>query len=199
MKRKRKASRDHSAAKRQKVGNDSKEPPTWPLLRQYYPKVLTLRQHLVSRLSKKRRKKVLHYGLDPNVTTESNTNVSLVHLLDSTAVGTFNHIEISDFEGIDKEITVFTQQLSESSTTITATQGALQQCEVGSRNAFFPLSLACFLSLSYIRTCLLIRYRSSISRYGFFSEGTLALIRPRICCVVGSKNILQFQTMVLSW
>ena len=148
MKRKRKASRTHGAVKRQKTANVSNDPPTWPLLRQYYPNVLTLRQYLSSKLSKKRRKKVLQYDHIASSTSITDANVSLGHLLDRTAVGTFNHTEISDTGCIDNDITIFTQQVSGSSAPITPTQGALQQCEVGSGYKLFHLSLVLSLFLN---------------------------------------------------
>lgn len=136
MKRKRKDSRDLGAVKRQKTADVTNDPPTWPLLRQYYPQVLTLRQYLASKLSKQRRKKVLHYGPIAGSTSNADTSLPLAHLLDSIAVGAFNHTEDSDIECIDNDITVFTQQLSESSVTTTPTQGALQQFEVGPVHEF---------------------------------------------------------------
>ena len=141
MKRKRKSHRDERAAKRRKADHTLNERPTWPLLRQYYSEVLTLRQYLVSELSissKKRRRKVAHYGLDAPEGLETGTDVSVVRLLDSVVVGTFNRTGIRDVDTIDKDITIFTQQLSDSNATVSATQGALKQSEVGIQNIIFP-------------------------------------------------------------
>lgn len=145
MKRKRKPKHDHEVSKRRKVDSGAVDQSTWPLLRQYYPKVLTLRQHLASRLSKtskKRQRKLSHYGVtqDPGDVDES-----LVNLLDHTIIGTFNHIEIADVDAIDRDITVFTQQLSESTATISPTQSAFKQSEVGQKTI---LPLLRFLRVS---------------------------------------------------
>ena len=96
--------------------------------------MLTLRDYLVSKLSKsskKRQRKLLRYGRNCTGGVEANSDASVAQLLDSTVVGSFNHAEIRDVESIDKDITIFTQQLSESDATISPTQGALQQSEVG--------------------------------------------------------------------
>ena len=136
MKRKRKTTSDQGALKRQRIDNVSKESPTCALLRQYYPRVCTLRLYLASRLPKSRRKKVLHYGTKINAVSNTSIDVSLVQLLDSVVVGSFDQAEVSEVESIEQDVTVFTQQLSESSTTITPTQGALKQCEVGYQKCF---------------------------------------------------------------
>ena len=52
-------------------------------------------------------------------------------LLDETVVGSFGKGEDVEIETIERDITVFTQQLSDSTTTISPTQGALKQAEVG--------------------------------------------------------------------
>ena len=59
--------------------------------------------------------------MDPNV----------VKLLDEIVVGTSSQAEVIDYNSIDKDILLFTQQLSGCSATITPTQGALKQYEVG--------------------------------------------------------------------
>ncbi|KAK5164075.1 Telomerase reverse transcriptase [Saxophila tyrrhenica] len=127
MKRKRKTQRDAREGKRQKLVHGSTQPPAWTLLRQYYPTVLTLRRYLASRLPKNRRKRVLHYGRGND--NNADADVHVVGLLDSVTVGTFNHSPKND-EDLEKDITVFTQQVSESSATIGPTQGALKQSEI---------------------------------------------------------------------
>lgn len=133
MKRKRKNHRDQRVDKRQKVDHHVNGQPTWALLRYYYPKVLTLRYYLVSTLSKskKRQRKVLHYGLDSDRSATTDSDATVAKLLDSTVIGSPNQTEVPDLESIDKDITLFTQQLSESTATISPTQGALKQSEVG--------------------------------------------------------------------
>lgn len=133
MKRKRKTERDSSVLKRLKTDQQSLGRSTWPLLCCYYPNVLTLRQYLVGTLSKakKRQRKVHHYGKDNDKNSPAEVDDALTSLLDSIVVGTSNQIDDLNVEGLDKDITLFTQQLSESTATITPTQGALKQPEVG--------------------------------------------------------------------
>lgn len=132
MKRKRKSHSDQREAKRRKNATERKEPPTWPLLHQYYPQVVTLRQHLASRVCGRRRKKVLQYGSNVSNATELQTDSSLTALLDSVVVGSFKQLETNNIDLFDKDLTVFTQQLSNSTAaTISPTQGALNQSEVG--------------------------------------------------------------------
>jgi telomerase reverse transcriptase len=132
MKRKRSGRLEEHAAKRTKLDKDSELHPTAPLLRQYYPQVVTLRHYLASRLSnfsKKRRKKLLQYGSSDR----NEHGAAVAELLDSTLVGTFNRVNAEEFEleTIEKDISAFTQQLTESANEISLTQGALKQSEVG--------------------------------------------------------------------
>jgi muramidase (phage lysozyme) len=53
-------------------------------------------------------------------------------LLDTIQVGTAKHIAAQDFEQLDQDITVFTQQVSESDISISPSAGHLRQSEVGS-------------------------------------------------------------------
>ena len=131
MKRKRKNRSDQREAKRRKRDAVSADPPTWLLLRQYYRQVVTLRQYLASRLSSKRRKKVLQYGLDSANATEDGSDPSVAALLDNIVVGSFKHVETSSIDPFDKDLTLFTQQLSNSTAATNQTQVALNQSEVG--------------------------------------------------------------------
>ena len=147
MKRKRKNQRENGVNKRQKVDERIADPPAWPLLRQYYHNVTPLRQYLASKLAKVSRKRstaILRYGKDGESSALSHQR--LTSLLDNTAVGTFNDVDVVSAEDIDKDITIFTQQLS-STSTISPTQGALKQSEVGC------LSASSYMSCS-IRTLL---------------------------------------------
>lgn len=108
---------------------------TLPLLRQYYPQVLTLRQHLASegsKTSRKRRRKILQHGLSiGKEASQRHVDEGLRRLLDTTLVGAFDRVNAVSLESIDKDISVFTQQVNDSTTTISPTQGALRQTEVG--------------------------------------------------------------------
>lgn len=129
MKRKRKPHAERRARKRQKTVQHVNNFPTKQLLLQYYPQVVSLRHYLASKLSlssKKRQKRLLHYG------QLSDTEDSLAKLLDTTIVGSFHGAKLAETTSIEKDITLFTQQLSESTATITPTQGAFNQSEVGS-------------------------------------------------------------------
>jgi telomerase reverse transcriptase len=150
MKRKRKSHSDQRDAKRRKSDGVLKDPPTWPLLRQYYPQLMTLRQYLASRLSTKRRKKVLQYGLDAAKATEKNSDPLVAALLDNIVVGRFMHVETSNIDPFDKDLTVFTQQLSNSTAATNPTQLALNQSEVG-RHSYGPAHSAPFRD--YFRDC----------------------------------------------
>jgi len=134
MKRKRKRHVTERIVKKQKLNCKVGSEATLPLLRQYYPQVLTLRDYLTSRLSKaskKRRRKVLHHGLQLSNWDGSSTDLAVLRLLDTTVVGAFNSASTVDLESIDKDISIFTQQLSDTTTSISPTQGALKQSEVG--------------------------------------------------------------------
>lgn len=134
MKRKRKARGEHGEAKRAKIETNINDKPTWPLLRYYYPNVSTLRQYLAAKLSKTSKKRCrtsLRYGHDVRRDDVAEVDEALLKLLDETVVGSFTGTESLDLDVIDRDITVFTQQLSDTTATITATQGALKQSEVG--------------------------------------------------------------------
>ena len=139
MKRKRKGSSDERAAKRRKNASETKDSPTWPLLRQYYSQVRTLRQYLASRLSGKRRKKVLQYGIKAASDPESELDLAVAALLDDILVGSFEHSKTNNVDLFDRDLTVFTQQLSNSTATISSTQNVLSQSEVGVRPIFTAL------------------------------------------------------------
>ena len=122
------------AAKKAKIDHDVTSPATNPLLQQFYTQVLTLRQYLVVRLSKdskKRRRKVLQYGVRQNECSGDLAEQAVVRLLDTTLVGVLTGVSGTDVGTVDKDISVFTQQLCESTTTISPTQGSLKQSEVG--------------------------------------------------------------------
>lgn len=134
MKRKRKTKSAERSNKRPKVEQGSALQATIPLLQQYYPQVLPLRQYLATKLSKaskKRRRKLLQYGLQGTGDDEASAEPELTRLLETTIVGTSKPVHTTDFESIDRDITVFTQQLSDSTITVSPTQGALKQSEVG--------------------------------------------------------------------
>jgi hypothetical protein len=141
MKRKRLGQCQDAPSKRVKVDLGSND----VLLKQHYATVSTLRQYLAARLgktSKRRRRDLLHYGRDSPAITEFDSD--LVSLLDNVTVGTVRHDDDIE-DAIDKDITIFTQQVAESTADITPTQGALKQTEVGYNmhiaSLFVPASL----------------------------------------------------------
>lgn len=110
---------------------------TLPLLQHYYPEVLSLRRYLASRghgTSRKRRRKILQYGnTDGNtdgMVNDRQVDLALVHLLDTTLIGIPKAVRPVAVEDVDRDITIFTQQVNDSTTSISATQGALKQGEV---------------------------------------------------------------------
>ena len=107
-----------------------------PLLQQYYANISSLRQYLVSKLpktSKKRRRRLLHYGSGSADDTPT-ADLRVASLLDGVIVGSFKWIQREPSEDVLSEISVFTQQLTESTVVISPTQGAFKQSEVGWRS-----------------------------------------------------------------
>ena len=136
MKRKRKSAplATAVAAKKAKIDHNENPPATTPLLQQFYSQVLTLRQYLVARLSKdskKRRRKVLQYGVGQDGYSGDLTEQAVVRLLDTTLVGVLIDISVTDVTTVDQDISVFTQQVSDSTAFMSPTQGSLKQSEVG--------------------------------------------------------------------
>ncbi|KAK5692774.1 Telomerase reverse transcriptase [Elasticomyces elasticus] len=128
MKRKRRAPRVETPVKRSKIEVDVL-PPTTALLRQYYPHVSTLRAYLAARLakgSKQRSRELLRYG---NNAHRAVADIAVVRLLDRTVVGSFDQCSPVDYESIDHDITLFTQQFTEGTDVIGPTQGAFKQSE----------------------------------------------------------------------
>lgn len=144
MKRKRRSHADQRQAKKAKLEDTRpQDRPTWPLLRYYYPQVSSLRTYLAAKLSntsKRRCRILLRYGR-VGATDNSASDDALVHLLDNTVVGSFKTSAALDLNAIERDITVYTQQLSNPTTTIGPTQGALEQSEVGVVQFLFAGSL----------------------------------------------------------
>ncbi|KAI6887672.1 hypothetical protein KC360_g3080 [Hortaea werneckii] len=133
MKRKRKTTAECAKKHPKLAQHVGAAAPTLPLLRHYYPEVLSLRQYLAARghgTSRKRRRKILQYGNSDGLIDHCQANVSLVHLLDTALVGIPKAVRPIAVEDVDRDITVFTQQVNDSTTSISATQGALKQGEI---------------------------------------------------------------------
>lgn len=101
-----------------------------PVLPLYYSHVLTLREYLLSRLSKAskaRRRLLAHYG-------DSEDSVEIRKLLDETIVGTFNAKSDAHEQQLqasqEQELSIFSQQISES-TARSSPGSARSQSEVG--------------------------------------------------------------------
>lgn len=142
MKRKRRQRVRQEASKRPKTGSSQQDNPSWPLLRYYYPHVSTLRQHLAAKLSKtskKRCRALLRFGQRAEPKDGDCADDALTRLLDETVVGSFHRSESIDLDAIQRDITVFTQQVSDSTTEISPTQGVLKQSEVGVMRQSFVL------------------------------------------------------------
>ncbi|KAM0721837.1 hypothetical protein Q7P37_002762 [Cladosporium fusiforme] len=133
MKRKRKCQSTRDS-KRQRVDNSyGAQHPIVPLLNQYYQEVHSLRTYLVSRLpksSKKRRRRLLHYGLQPVNDDSIIVEQGVVELLDSILVGTSKHVSVQELDQLDQDISVFTQQVSETDISVTPSAGHLRQSEI---------------------------------------------------------------------
>ncbi|KAK6429339.1 Telomerase reverse transcriptase [Oleoguttula sp. CCFEE 5521] len=107
--------------------------PTKPLLAQYYGEVHNLRTYLVSRLpksSKKRRRRVLQYGREDAPSSASVVDTELARLLDTIIVGTSDHVAIATHADVENDISVFTQQLTETDISVLSNTGSLQQSEI---------------------------------------------------------------------
>jgi hypothetical protein len=134
-KRKRQPRKANASVKRQRIG-DNKQSPIVPLLQQYYHEVHSLRSYLVSRLpksSKKRRRRLLHYGLQPAQDESILVDDGTLQLLDKIQVGASKHIGIrGELEQLDEEISIFTQQVSETDVSVSPPTRQLRQSEVGS-------------------------------------------------------------------
>ncbi|KAJ4338970.1 Telomerase reverse transcriptase [Ascochyta clinopodiicola] len=111
-----------------------------PVLQHFYPRLLTLRHHLLSQLpksSKNRRRKLAQLGLPAAIKAAASTHdpdYELGQLLDSTVVGqqsvskTDNQRQVT--EERNKDIEAFTQQLSPAITGGTFKPGYLLQSEL---------------------------------------------------------------------
>jgi telomerase reverse transcriptase len=143
MKRKRKSSNARGSTKRQRTAGDQ-QPPITPLLEQYYDGVHSLRTYLVSRLpktAKKRRRRLIRYGLQPAQDESILVERSVVELLDSILVGTGKNIPLQDLDQLDADLSAWTQQVSETDISVSPSTGRLRQSEVGlTRCRFFLLN-----------------------------------------------------------
>lgn len=130
MKRKRQSRTCQRENKRIKQDDAHRERPTQPLLRNYYPEVVTLRQYLVSRLvnsSKRTRRRLQQYGRD-----EAQADARVSNLLDTTIVGAFERVRFPTEESpsIEHEITLFSQHVASCGTNVTLTHGEFKQAQV---------------------------------------------------------------------
>ncbi|KAK4500419.1 hypothetical protein PRZ48_008608 [Zasmidium cellare] len=123
MKRKRPTRPSESSIKKQRTDSNAAQRPSYPLLQKYYRQVVTLRQYLASRLSRKRRKRLQQYG-------RKDGDESISHLLDTTLIGTFGHAQVEDSSFVGDDLTIFTQQLSNSDSSIALTPGSFKQTEI---------------------------------------------------------------------
>lgn len=133
MKRKRK-SRSTRDSKRPRIDNDCcAQHPIVPLLEQYYQEVHSLRTYLISRLpksSKKRRRRLLHCGLQPVHDDSVIVEQSVVELLDSILVGASKHVSVQELDHVNQDISVFTQQVSGTDISVSPSAGQLRHSEV---------------------------------------------------------------------
>lgn len=139
MKRKRRSNSTRDSKRQRTDEGHAAQHPIVPLLQEYYQEVHSLRTYLVSRLpksSKKRRRRLLHYGLQVGHDDSIAVEHSVVELLDSILVGTSKRVPTQEANQLDEDISVFTQQVSESDVSISPSAGHLRQAEVGSSVAF---------------------------------------------------------------
>lgn len=107
-----------------------------PVLRRLYPRVRTLRHHLLSRLptsSKGRRRRIAQLG-STGTNANHDNDVGLGQLLDSTLVGSFQNANVNakvPSEQRKRDIETFTQHRSQGVSGGTLESGYLLQSEVG--------------------------------------------------------------------
>lgn len=149
MKRKRPNRAEAAAKKKQKIHAQLNERPSHALLKKYYPELVTLRQYLASRLPKKRRRRLQQYGRD----AVSDCGCSgVVSLLDSTLIGCFKHVQVDDSSFLDDDISLFTQQVSESDAAASVTPGKFKQTEVRRAVLLLPTFIIFALQLTHSRS-----------------------------------------------
>lgn len=112
-----------------------------PVLQRFYPRLLTLRHHLLAQLpktSKNRRRKLAQLGLpsaSKSASSTSDVDLDLGQLLDSTVVGDHNTKQTEAREQLaverTKDMETFTQQRSPAITGGTFKPGYFLQAEVG--------------------------------------------------------------------
>jgi len=115
--------------------------PDHPVLRRLYPRVVTLRHYLLSKLpnsSKNRRRRISQLGLATPAQKDASTcdvDSDLAQLLDSILVGCSTETASNTQEQLlkerNREIERFTQQRSQSVSGGTFKPGYFLQCEVG--------------------------------------------------------------------
>jgi telomerase reverse transcriptase len=130
MKRKRQSRAQQRENKRVKQDGTQRERPSQPLLRNYYPEVVTLRQYLVSKLvkpSKRTRRRILQNGRDGSEADERVTR-----LLDTTVIGAFEsvHIPSEEAQSIENEIKLFSQQIASDRSSVSLTPNEFKQAQV---------------------------------------------------------------------
>lgn len=111
--------------------------PGHPVLRRLYPKVVTLRHYLLSKLpksSKNRRRRISQLGPAQDDAPTCDVDNDLVRLLDSTLVGCSDSTPSTQEQSAKergREIERFTQKCSQSISGGTFKPGYFLQCEVG--------------------------------------------------------------------
>ena len=135
--------------KRQRIaGNTNGKDPVvrQALLAQYYRRVFSLREYLLSRLpatSKIRRKKILKLGRDQNL-GDGEDQSALAQFLDGTLIGVLKDDEVSEEERV-RQWTSFSQRVDTSNSTFANPSGAglFSQSEVSNLSLFVDL-LECY-------------------------------------------------------
>lgn len=82
--------------------------------------------------AKKRRRRLLRYGLQPMQDDSVLVEDSVAHLLDTILVGSATGVCVQDLEQLDQDMSVFTQQVTETDVSISPSAGRWRQSEVGS-------------------------------------------------------------------
>lgn len=191
MKRKRKSHSADGSAKRQRC-DGNRQPPIVPLLEQYHHEVHSLRTYLVSRLpksAKKRRRRLLHYGVQPLQDETVLVNDRTAQLLDTTLVGTSKHISTKELEQFDQDISLFTQQVTESDISLTPSAGHLKQSEVGPERSHLLPPFAFIIYRRSNPTTELTIYRLLTLLFGLCSADILDRIALRTSYAMDTSDL----------
>lgn len=200
MKRKRETHECHRARKEAKRDTRSplSRPPDESLLNLYYARVQSLRDYLLARLSsasKRRRRRIAQYGAGTQAIGDDGR---LAELLDRTLIGSFNTAKHTTSISLQQDLTMFSQQLDDSTASTVLSQGLVSLSEVSLGLAKVGVLLSPTIDSSCVNEYSPKRFdkcRLWTSRSGRYSRGTAKLISRRTCSAMVSCDLLRADRM----